>query len=41
MLTREATKRMPRKNRKIVWRLPECQLVKKKPSVASRKMAQP
>ena len=41
MLTRDATKRMPRKNRKIVWRLPECQLVKKKPSVASRKMAQP
>ena len=28
-------------NRKIVSRLPECQLVEKKPSVRSRKVAQP
>ena len=40
MLTREAMNRIPRKNRKIVLRLPECQLVKKKPSVRSKKVAQ-
>ena len=41
MLTREAMNRIPRKNRKIVWRLPECQLVKKNPRVRSKKVAQP
>jgi hypothetical protein len=41
MLTTAATARMAMKNRKIVFRLPECQLVMKKPSVTSRNVAQP
>ncbi len=41
MFTMAAITRMPMKNRKIVFRLPECQLVEKKPSVRSRKVAQP
>ena len=41
MLTTAAIIRMATKNRKIVLRLPECQLVKKNPKVTSRNVAQP
>ena len=41
MLIMAAMTRMPMKNRKMVSRLPECQLVEKKPRVRSRKVAQP
>ena len=41
MLTTAAITRMATKNKKMVFRLPECQLVVKKPSVRSRKVAHP
>src|ERR1700686_2969066 len=41
MLTTAAVTRMPTKNKKMVFRLPECQLVVKKPSVRWRKVAHP